>query len=118
MPSTPTLSVNDVVNVSVNMAPTAAANRSFGSLLILGDSAIVDVVERMRTYTSIVGVLGDFPTTAPEYLAALEYFGQSPSPQTLYVGRWARLATSAILRGGVLSAAQQLMSVFTVITTG
>lgn len=112
------LSVSDVVNVSVVMSPIAAATRNFGSLLILGSSPVVDTTERLRLYSSLDGVATDFGTSAPEYLAAALYFGQTPQPSVLYVGRWAQTATSAVLHGGVLSTAQQAMSNFTSVTSG
>lgn len=112
------LSVNDVVNVSIVLSPVAAQERNFGSLLILGDSTVIDVQERLRLYTSIDGIAADFGSSAPEYLAAQLYFSQSPQPQICYVGRWARTASRGTLRGGVLSSAQQAMSNFTGIANG
>lgn len=112
------LSVSDVVNVSVVMSPIAAATRNFGSLLILGSSPVVDVSERLRRYSSLDGVATDFGTTSQEYKAAALYFGQTPQPSVLYVGRWAQTATAAVLHGGVLTAAEQAMSNFTAVTSG
>jgi hypothetical protein len=112
------LSVSDVVNVQVTLNPLAAAVRNFGALLILGSSAIIDTNERVRQYTTIAGVTADFPTTAPEYLAATLFFSQSPQPSVLYIGRWAKTATSGVLHGGVLSAAQQAITNFTAVSSG
>ena len=112
------LSVQDVVNVSVYLSPTAAQERSFSTLLILGDSGVIDTTSRYRLYTSATAVAADFGTTAPEYLAASIFFGQSPSPAQLYVGAWARTATSGTLIGGALSSAQQALSNFTSISNG
>ena len=112
------LSVSDVVNVIVSLTPQAAQQRNFGSLLVLGDSNIIDVSERMRVYSSIAGVGGDFPTTAPEYQAAQLFFEQSPQPSICYIGRWAAQATSGKLRGGVLSAAAQAIGNFNTINSG
>ena len=112
------LPVSNVVNVSVVMSPTAAQGRNFGSLLILGDSPVIDVVERLRLYSSLTAVAQDFGTTAPEYLAASLYFGQSPQPNVLYLGRWASTATSGVLHGGILSAAQQAIANFTAVASG
>lgn len=112
------LSVSDVVNVQVVLSPVAAATRNFGSLLILGSSAVIDTNERLRQYSSLDGVAADFGSSAPEYLAAALFFGQSPQPSVLYVGRWAQTATSAVLNGGILSAAQQALSNFTAVTSG
>lgn len=114
----PTLAVSDVVDVQIVMAPKAAATRDFGSLLILGSSNVIDTNERIRQYSTLDAVAADFGTTAPEYLAANLFFNQSPQPAILYVGRWAKTASSAKLNGGALSVAQQAMSNFTSITTG
>lgn len=116
--STLGLPVSNIVNVQVVMSPVAAATRNFGSLLILGDSTVIDTAERMRLYNQLADVAQDFGTTAPEYLAAALYFGQSPQPSTLYIGRWARTATAAILHGDILSPTQQALSSFTSITAG
>jgi len=112
------LPVSNIVNVQVQMAPVAAQTRNFGSLLIVGDSGVIDTAERMRLYNSIGAVASDFSTTTPEYQAAALYFGQSPQPSTLYIGSWARTATSAVLHGDILSPAQQAISNFTSITAG
>lgn len=113
-----TLAVSDVVSVQIVMSPKAAATRDFGALLILGASPVVDVNERIRQYSNLDGVVSDFGNTAPEYLAANLYYSQSPQPETLFVGRWAKTATSALLKGGALSAEQQEIANFTAITTG
>ena len=112
------LNLADVVNVNVVIGPLAPANRSFGTLCIIGSSNVIDVVERLRYYTTLSGVLADFGTTAPEALAAQLYFGQSPTPTLLAIGRWAQAPTPAILHGGGLSVTQQLMSNFNSITNG
>lgn len=107
-----------LVRVSISLAPLAAARRNFGTLLIAGDSDVIDVGERVRSYTDLDSVAADFGTTAPEYLAAALYFGQSPRPDKLMVGRWARTDTNGLVRGTVLSAAQQLLATWTAISTG
>lgn len=110
--------VSDVVNAQVSLSPVAAGRRSFGGALIAGDSNVIDTSERIRTYSTLDGVGTDFGTTAPEYLAASLFFSQSPRPAILYIGRWARTATNGRLNGKTLTAAQQLLSVFTAISSG
>jgi hypothetical protein len=112
------LSVSRLVRVSVNLSPLAAQRRGFGTLLVMGDSEVIDAGERIRSYTTIDAVAADFGTTAPEYLAAALYFSQSPRPFNLQIGRWLRTASKGQIRGGVLTAAQQLMSVWTAIVAG
>jgi hypothetical protein len=111
------LNVSDVVNVDVTISPTAAAERNFGRLLILGTSPVIDTTERLRYYGGIEDVATDFGN-APEYLAAVVYFEQSPQPLGVYIGRWAQAATSAVLHCGVLTAAQQVLANFTAVTSG
>lgn len=112
------LNVGRLVRVSVNLAPLAAARRGFGTLLIAGDSNVIDGSERIRSYVDLDSVAADFGTGAAEYSAAALYFGQSPRPQTLMIGRWLRTATAGMLKGGILTAAEQALSNFTAITTG
>lgn len=112
------LSVSNVVRVTVNLSPLAAATRSFGVLLICGDSSVISGYERIRSYLNIESVAADFGTSAPEYFAAALYFGQSPKPRKLMIGRWLRVATAGANDGATLSASEQLIANFTAITSG
>lgn len=89
------LPVSNVVNVDVIMSPTAATGRNFGSLLILGSSTVIPVSERIRLYAAIEDIGDDFGVDSPEYEAALVFFGQSPKPTQVYIGRWAKTLTSS-----------------------
>lgn len=113
-----TLSINRLINVAVNLSPLGAQAQNISTLLILGSSGVIDVVERYRTYDSLSGVAADFGTTAAEYLAANLYFQQSPQPTTLQIGRWAKTAAAGKLICGGISASNQAMSVWTAITAG
>lgn len=112
------LSVYNVVNTTTTISPLAAPNRNFGAALILGATAVIDTLQRVRQYANIIGVGADFATTSPEYKAAQRHFGQSPQPSVVYIGRFAQSPSSAVLRGGVLTSAEQLMPNFTGITNG
>lgn len=112
------LNVGRLVRVAVNLAPLAAARRGFGTLLVVGDSNVINGVDRFRTYTDLESVAGDFGTSAPEYKAAALYFGQSPRPNQLMIGRWLRTATAGLIQGGILTTAEQAMANWTSITTG
>lgn len=83
-----TLSLSRNVSVAISMSPKAAQKRGFGVLGILGDSAVIGSEEGYREYTSSDAVGSDFGTTAPEYLAALAYFSQSPKPKSCVIFRW------------------------------
>lgn len=112
------LPVSRVVQVSVNLTPPAAQGQNLSNLLVLGNSPVIDVVERYRSYASLSAVAADFGSTAPEYYAAALWFSQAPQPTTLLVGRWAQTATAAVLRCATLSAAAQLLSAWTAIANG
>ena len=43
----PTLPVSEVVNVTIEMSPVAAALRNFGAMLVLGTSDVIDTDERL-----------------------------------------------------------------------
>lgn len=112
------LPVSRLVNVQVDLSPKAAATRSFGVLLVMGDSNVINGLQRVRTYNTLEAVALDFGTSAPEYKAADLYFSQVPQPLTLMIGRWLRTATAGFNQGGILTASQQLISNWTSITTG
>lgn len=112
------LPVQSVINVSVNITPVGAQFANFDTLLMLGASDVIDTLQRYRVYTSIADVGVDFGTTTPEYKGAVQFFGQTPQPTLLYIGRWAFTATSGRNRGGPLSSNQQQLSNWTSITNG
>lgn len=112
------LSVSRLVRVAINLSPIAAARRSFGILMIAGDSTVINGLERFRSYDTIEGVALDFGINAPEYKAAALYFGQTPKPKTLMIGRWIRTASPGLNIGGLLTASQQAISNWTSISNG
>lgn len=112
------LPVSSLVNIQINLSPTAAAVRSFGVLLVGGDSNVISGLERVRTYIGVDQIATDFGTNAPEYKAAALYFSQVPKPSTIMIARWLRTASSAQNVGGVLSASDQTISNFTSVTNG
>ena len=115
---TSALSISRLVNVQVNLAPNGAQTQNISTLLVLGSSPVIDTVERFRSYQSISAVAADFGTTAPEYLAALLYFQQSPQPITLQIGRWANAAVGGLLRCAPLTTAYSAIAAWTAITAG
>lgn len=92
------LSLNNIVNVDMVFSPKAAQTRGFGILCILGDTKnVITAGEGYRTYTSSDDVATDFGDDAPETLAAMAYFSQSPKPQTLIIAEpWDSTTDTAI----------------------
>jgi|WetSurMetagenome_2_1015567.scaffolds.fasta_scaffold00191_5 hypothetical protein len=112
------LPISRLITASVSLTPTGATAPNFNSCLVLGTSAIIDTVSRFRNYSSPSAVGTDFGTSAEEYLAASAWFAQSPQPTSLLIGRWCKTAAKGQLVGGAVSAANQVMTVWTAITTG
>lgn len=112
------LSVSNLVRVTVSLTPSGAQPLSFGILMIAGDSDVINGTQRFRTYTDIETVAEEFGVDAPEYQAALLYFGQSPQPSTCMIGRWFREDSAAELDGGILSSSEQAIANWTAISAG
>lgn len=116
----PTLPVSGVVNVGIEMSPVASPNRNFGATLIVGASNVIDTDTRIRSYSAseLSDIAREFGSTSPEYLASVAFFGQSPQPRDVTIGRWAKTATSGILKGAILATPSQEIALFTRITSG
>lgn len=84
------LPLSRVTDVTVTLSARAAQGRNFGSMLILGDSTIIPITERLRLYSSPDDIGDDFGVESEEYKAAVIWFSQSPRPTQVYVGRWAK----------------------------
>jgi hypothetical protein len=109
---------NRLIKVDVVLSPTGAQFLNMDTLLIVSDDAAIKVDERIRSYADIDSVAGDFGSSGPVFTAAETFFAQTPAPEGVYVGRWARTATNGFLVGGTLTTAQQLLSNFTAVVNG
>lgn len=112
------LSVNRLIRVTVNLGAIPAVGRAFNTLMIAGDSHVISGLQRFRSYSSLEGVAADFPSTAPEFLAAEVYYGQSPKPTNLMIGRWLQAATGGYNLGGILSPTEQVIANWTAVGSG
>jgi hypothetical protein len=112
------LPVSLFVDVEVNLSAIQAQAPAVNTNLVIGTSNVIPIIEREREYYTIAEVAADFGTSAPEYLAALLWFGQNPQPTNLFIGRWAQAATAGQLIGGGVTAANLLISAWTPITSG
>lgn len=116
--TTNALPISRLIAVNVNLNPAGAQSQSLSSLLLMGTSAVIDIVTRMREYFSLTDVAADFGTSAEEYLAAVLWFEQAPQPTSLLIGRWAKTAAAGQLICAPLTAAEQALSVWTAIVSG
>jgi hypothetical protein len=96
-----TIPVNKVVQVNILTSPTFPARKGFGLLLIVGTSTKLPVGERIRFYSDMDGVAGDFSSTDEEYKAAQIFFSQAPRPSELAIGRRFASAAPGELLGSV-----------------
>lgn len=101
-----TLSLDQIVNVSVQISPLAAPRPTFNQALFIGTSAVIPTTganSRIRMYSTPAQLLTDgFTNESPEFLAAELYFNQSPAPDILWIGRQdlTALKTVALNAGG------------------
>jgi hypothetical protein len=92
MATVATLPLTPIVNVTVNVSPQAPPTPTFNQGLIVGTTNVIGSVTganpRLRKYNTLAQMAADgFQVTDPEYLAAGMYFGQTPAPQILWIGR-------------------------------
>jgi hypothetical protein len=111
-----TLSIDALIQVSVNLSPAAAQAQNTSVELVLGNSAVIDPVTRVRYYATLGGVAADFGTNAPEYLAANLWFAQTPQPTEIAIGRWVQSASAGQLICAPLAPAQLLLSYWTALS--
>lgn len=91
--STPTLPLNLVIDVSVQIDPIVPASPQFNQALIIGTTPVIPSSQRIRSYTTTAltqMAVDGFQTNDPEYIAAGIYFAQNANgeqPQYLQIGR-------------------------------
>jgi hypothetical protein len=95
MANVPPLSLSDIVDISVTVAPSAVTANSFNQGLIVGPSTVIPsygAEPRLRQYgagatAALNGMLADgFTLASPEYIAMQIYFSQTPTASYGWVG--------------------------------
>lgn len=97
------LTLDSVVTVTVNITPQSAQAQGFGKALILGQSTVLGLYQRVKEYSKITDVALDFSSDKEEYKAAAIWFSQKPKPKTIKIGRRFLAAQAGQLRGGAAS---------------
>lgn len=117
---TPALPLSDIVDVTVQVSPVTPSVPSFNIGCIIGPTAVIPSSQRVRTYTSLAGMLSDgFLTSSPEFIAAELYFGQAQPAQQLVVGRQDGTSIAAFtLPGGSTGTGYQVGDVLAVVQGG
>lgn len=89
------MAITDYVTLNITNNSVRLTSPGFGTGLYV--SYVAAWTERSRTYNQYTDVLVDFPnTTGPEARLAAAYFGQSPSPAQLIIGRGANKPTKTV----------------------
>lgn len=80
------MSLQDIVNVTIQTETAGVPRASFSTLLILSPHQLF--ADRIRFYTSLTGMVSDgFTSTTPEYKAAAAAFSQTPRPERVAIGK-------------------------------
>lgn len=120
--STTSFPLSNIVPISVEVSPVGSPGLTFNQALIVGSTPVIPTVgsnSRLRLYTSVQAMLTDgFSTTDPEYNAATLYFGQSPAPTYLWVGRQNLTALGTVAVGSSGGAGYVIGDILTVVQSG
>jgi hypothetical protein len=84
------MSLDQLISVTITTQAAGIPVPAFGTTLIAGQTAgwlTGSAGDLIRFYATLVAVAADFGPTAPEYLAAIEAFGQNPAPTLVAVGK-------------------------------
>lgn len=106
MATTPPLSLTNIVDITVQVSPTAPAVNSFNVGLFVGPSTVIPSygansrVQLFSVPTSTPMLSAGFTTTDPEYIAGQIYSSQSPAAAQFAVGRQDLTAIQTITLGG------------------
>jgi len=77
--------LSDIVNVQITRQTAAVSRAGFGTLLVVGAHKRFN--DRVKFYSTLTAMADDFEATDKEYIAASDFFGQSPTPTQIAVGR-------------------------------
>lgn len=116
--ATQSLPVSSYVRVNINLTPSGAQAQDLNTLLIVDDTPVIDLQERIRIYTTLTEVASDFGTTGAIYECAALYFAQVPRPSQVKVGRWAKVDAAGGLRCATLPTSEQSLSAWQAVTAG
>lgn len=89
--------LDQIITVQIDRNTTTPTQAGFGTPLLLGYFPTSIFPERVRTYTSLSGMVDDgFKTTDPLYIAASDLLAQNPSPPSFKVARRALAPTLTV----------------------
>lgn len=98
------ISISDIIKVSIAVSPNAVATDGFGPILFMSKEFVPTAGEKypVRTYNSLKEVEADFPS-GEIHAAAQAWYSQKPTPLTFLVGA-IKTETSTPATQGFMSA--------------
>ena len=116
------LPLSNILSIATLISPAAVTGPDFNQALIVGPSAHIPSVganSRLRLYYNLDELSSDnFQPTDPEYHAAEVYFGQSPAPTGLWIGRQDLSAINTATLGTTGGANYTAGDILTVVQAG
>jgi hypothetical protein len=112
------LPISSLVNVQVSIAQAAAQAQNTTDLLVLTDNTQIPLDRRLERFFGLSEVEVRFGAASQEADAATAWFGQSPQPISLLLGRWVKTPAAGQLIGRALSLTEQGIASWTSITAG
>lgn len=101
--STAPLPLNELVNITVSVSPTAPAPNGFNQGLIIGNSTALGST-RLEQFSaanfSTALLTAGFTTSSPEYIAAQLYFSANVQPGFVWIGRQITTAIQTAVPAG------------------
>lgn len=79
------MAYTSLTNVAISLQDTAVTGIGFGTPMFASTHRFTK--ERVKTYNSLTAVATDFPTDSEAYIAATKFFGNTPSPTQVKLGR-------------------------------
>lgn len=107
--------VSNFIDIDISVAAIGPTTPTFSLAMIVGSSSRLPTYERARLYADMTEVAADFSSTDEEYKAAAIYFGQSPTPDEIMIGRRFTAATAGTLYG---ANSDTTLATFTAVANG
>ena len=105
--------IREVVQIDISRETQAVQQAGFGVLMFLDLHQRFN--ERIRTYTTAAAMLSDgFSSADAAYLAASAYFGQSPAPTSIKIGRRDASVTTLNIAAATTAAEEYDVNLFAV----
>ncbi len=78
--------IDDIIKISITIGEVSVTREGFGTILIIGH-AVPNLDPKVKSYTTLEGVLAVFADNTPEYIIASKIFGQDLKPSRVLIGQ-------------------------------